>query len=52
MSKIKSATFTSALLICGMNHLLSLAYTLEDVGYEVKALAYMPEHKLCVLRHA
>lgn len=52
VSKIISATFTSALLICGMNHLLSLAYTLEDVGYEVKALAYMPEHKLCVLRHA
>ena len=35
-----------------MNHLLSLAYTLEDLGYEVKALAYMPEYKLCVLRHA
>ena len=34
VSKIKSATFTSALLIYGMNHLLSLAYTLEDLGYE------------------
>ena len=52
LSKIQSTPFTSAILICGMNHLLSLAYTLEDLGYEVKALAYMPEHKLCVLRHA
>ena len=52
VSKIQSTTFTSAILICGMNHLLSLAYTLEDLGYEAKALAYLPEHKLCILRHA
>jgi hypothetical protein len=52
LSKIRSTTFISAILICGMNHLLSLAYTFEGLGYEVKALAYMPEHKLCVLRHA
>jgi hypothetical protein len=52
VSKIQSTRFTRAILICGMNHLLSLAYTLEDLGYEVKALGYMPEHKLCILPHA
>jgi hypothetical protein len=51
VSKIQSTKFTSAILIVGMNHLLSLAYTLEDLGYEVKALSYMPEHKLCILHH-
>jgi hypothetical protein len=52
VSKIQSTKFTSAILIVGMNHLLSLAYTLEDLGYEVKALGYMPEHKLCIPPHA
>ena len=52
VSKIQSTKFTSAILIVGMNHLLSLAYTLEDLGYEVKALGYMPDHKLCILQHA
>jgi len=44
---IQGTVFTRALMICGAAHLLSFSFRLHSAAFDVKALYYMPHHKLC-----
>jgi hypothetical protein len=48
VARIKEKQFTSALMICGMAHSLSLSFRLKNAGYQVeKCIQYWPHDKLC-----
>jgi hypothetical protein len=47
LQRIVGASFTRALMICGAAHLLSFSFRLRSAAFDVKALYYMPHHKLC-----
>ncbi len=46
LQRIKDTAFAKALMICGSAHILSFAYRLRSAEFDVKALYYMPHHKL------
>jgi hypothetical protein len=46
LQRIKGEAFSKALMICGYAHTLSFAFRLRS-EFDVKALYYMPHHKLC-----
>jgi hypothetical protein len=46
LRRIQDASFTRALMICGAAHLLSFSFRLRSAALDVKALYYMPHHKL------
>jgi hypothetical protein len=50
--KEKEDGFSSALVICGFLHTLSLAFKLRSVGFDVESICYVPYHKLCPKIHA
>ncbi len=47
LEKIKNEKFDRGLLICGMNHLLSMSFRLRAEGFEVAATYYDPRGKIC-----
>jgi hypothetical protein len=47
LQRVEGASFTRALMICGAAHLLSFSFRLRSAAFDVKALYYMPHHKLC-----
>jgi hypothetical protein len=46
LQRIGTCTFEKALLICGLNHMLSMSFRLQLAGYEVEALSYEPLRKV------
>lgn len=46
LQRVKDSAFSNALMICGYVHTLSFAFRLRSVGFSVKAIHYMPCHKL------
>lgn len=51
LEAMEATEFKSGLLICGLAHLLSMAFRLEASGYSVTAKLYNPEHRLCERTH-
>jgi hypothetical protein len=51
LQAMQGKQFNSGLLVCGLAHLLSMAFRLESSGYSVKARIYNPEHRLCERTH-
>jgi len=45
LERIKGQAFNKALMICGIVHMLSFAFRLQDARFEVKAIDYRPRHK-------
>jgi hypothetical protein len=48
---IQDTQFDCGLLICGLAHLLSMAFRLESFGCTVEARIYNPEHRACRRTH-
>lgn len=49
--QVKNQSFTSALLVCGYVHTLSLAFKLRAEDFCVDASYYVPHSKLCDRNH-
>ncbi len=47
LKRIREREFGHALVICGYLHVLSMAFRLRAVGYDVETCFYMPLLKLC-----
>jgi hypothetical protein len=47
LRKVREQAFESALLICGLNHMLSMSFRLRNEGIEVEAAAYEPRRLIC-----
>ena len=45
LQRLRGENFKKALMVCGIAHMLSLAFRLEDGSFEVKAMDYLPRHK-------
>jgi hypothetical protein len=43
---IQGSAFDSGLMVCGIAHMLSFAFRLRAANFEVKAIDYLPRHKL------
>jgi len=39
------------LFVCGLAHLLSMAFSLESSGYSAETRIYNPEHRVCLRTH-
>jgi hypothetical protein len=50
ITRLQRRHFTTALMICGIAHCLSVSFRLQGAGYAVKAFNYIPHHKVC--KHA
>lgn len=46
LERMKGQPFNKALMICGVAHMLSFAFRLQDANFEVKAIDYLPRHKI------
>jgi hypothetical protein len=46
LQTIPGSAFDSGLMVCGIAHMLSFAYRLRAANFEVKAIDYLPRHKL------
>lgn len=46
LQKVIGSAFDRALIICGCVHMLSFAIRLQSAGFSVKAVLYLPFHKL------
>ena len=46
LERIRTKEFSRAVMICGYLHTLSFALRLRTAEFDVKALSYMPHHKL------
>lgn len=42
LERMKGQAFNKALMICGIAHMLSFAFRLQDARFEVKAIDYLP----------
>jgi hypothetical protein len=51
LQRLKRQNFTNGLFVCGYLHTLSFPFAARSEGFDVKALYYMPHHKLCTRRH-
>ena len=47
LQRMQGTVFTISLMVCGAAHLLSFSFRLHSGAFDVKALYYMPHHKLC-----
>ena len=45
LERINGQAFNKALMICGIAHMLSCVFRLQDARFEVKAIDYLPRHK-------
>jgi hypothetical protein len=52
LERLKGQNFANGLFVCGYLHTLSFAFIARSEGFDVKALYYMPHHKLCTKNHA
>ena len=52
LHKIQVQPFEKALLICGLAHILSVAFRLLSAGVSVEVNDYLPYDKLCTRPHA
>jgi len=45
LERIKNQAFNKGLMICGIAHMLSFAFHVQDARFEVKAIDYLPRQK-------
>src|SRR5438034_6760629 len=45
LERMKGQAFNKALMICGIAHMLSFAFRLQDARFEVKAIDYLPRDR-------
>ena len=45
LQRMKGQDFKNALMVCGIAHMLSFAFRLEETNFDVKAIDYLPRHK-------
>lgn len=51
LTAIQGRQFERGLFVCGLAHLLSMAFSLESSDYSAETRIYSPEHRVCLRTH-